>query len=73
MSEYFHLNGRTVLEYANVAHELTREILDRSEGATSNDFAVQARKPDLYLIEPGRISGREVQLRVGFRWRNSST
>ena len=50
---------------ADKTHEFTREIFDRSEDATSDDFALQPGKPDLDLIEPGSTGRGEVEMYVG--------
>src|SRR5438046_1835570 len=38
-----------------------REILDRGEGAATEELASQDRQPDLDLVEPGAMVGRVVQ------------
>ena len=50
---------------ADVAHKLSSEIVDRSENAASDDFALQPCEPDFNLIQPGRIGAREVKFHVG--------
>jgi len=48
-----------------VAEEFSGEVVDRSENAASDDLAFQSSEPDLDLLEPGRIGGREGKLEVG--------
>src|SRR5580658_3648568 len=50
---------------SDIAHEFARQILNRGEDTPSNDFALQPGKPDLDLIEPGRIGRRKVKLHMG--------
>ena len=47
-SEYFHLKGRGFRINADVAHELSREILDRSENSASDHLAFQAAGDHLF-------------------------
>ncbi len=55
---------RSRVALVDCRRELAGEILDRSENAASDDVAFQPRKSDLNLIEPVRIGGRELKLRV---------
>ena len=48
----------------DVTHQLTREISYGSENAACDDFALDAGKPDLDLVEPRRVGRREVELDV---------
>src|SRR5437660_6179231 len=56
---------------ANVAHELAGEIFDGREYSTSDDLSFDTRKPDFDLVQPGRISGCEVQLDARMRFQES--
>src|ERR1700755_2973208 len=47
---------------ADVAHELAGEIFDGREYSASDDLSFDTGKPDFDLVQPGRISGCEVQL-----------
>src|SRR5437764_15210599 len=50
---------------ADVAHELSAQIGDGSEDATGDDVALDPGEPQLDLVEPGRVSRREVQVDSG--------
>lgn len=52
--------GLAVVE-ADVAHDSFREILDRGEDAAVNEVAFDLGEPELDLIEPGGVGGREVE------------
>ena len=45
---------------ADVAHQFSGKIFDGGEDAASDRLAFDAREPNLDLIEPGRVGGREV-------------
>ena len=49
---------------ADVAHQFDTQICDRSENAPSNDIALDSGEPIFYLVEPGGIGGRVVQLDI---------
>lgn len=51
----------------NVAHELAIEIVHRREDAAVDHLALDLRKPDLHLIQPGGVSRCEVELYLGIR------
>src|ERR1700752_1280396 len=46
---------------ADGPHELSAQIGDGGEDATGDDVALDPGEPQLDLVEPGRISRREVQ------------
>jgi hypothetical protein len=46
---------------ADVSHELSAQIGDGGEDATGDDVALDPREPQFDLVEPGRVSRREVQ------------
>src|SRR5207237_9561419 len=46
---------------ADVPHELSAQIGDGGEDATGDDVALDPGEPQFDLVEPGRISRREVQ------------
>ena len=50
---------------ADIASQLACEVRDRRKDAAGDDFSFNARKPEFDLVEPGRVSGREVQMYVG--------
>src|ERR1035437_38344 len=43
------------------ASEFASQVGDRGEDAARNDLAFDLGEPDLDLVEPGRVSGREVK------------
>src|ERR1035437_9466755 len=45
----------------DVASEFASQVGDRGEDAARNDLAFDLGEPDLDLVEPGRVSGREVK------------
>ena len=51
--------------HTDVTHELTRQVLDRSEDGAGNDVALDFGEPVLDLIEPGGVSRGEVQVNIG--------
>ncbi len=46
---------------ADVPHELSAQIGDGGEDATGDDIALHPGEPQFDLVEPGRVSRREVQ------------
>jgi len=46
---------------AEVPHELSAQIGDGGEDATGDDVALDPGEPQFDLVEPGRVSRREVQ------------
>ena len=46
---------------ADVPHELSAQIGDGGEDATGDDVALDPGEPRFDLVEPGRVSRREVQ------------
>ena len=56
---------------ASVAQELAGEIFDRREYSASNDLSFDTGKPDFDLVQPGGISGFEVQLHARMRLQES--
>src|SRR5215471_13744048 len=46
---------------ADVRHELSAQIGDGSEDATGDDVPLDPGEPQVDLVEPGRVSRREVQ------------
>jgi hypothetical protein len=46
----------------DVAHELSPQIRDAGEDASSDDVAFDLGKPYFDLVEPGRVSRREVEV-----------
>ena len=53
---------------ADVAHELSLEIRDRSEHAASDDVALDLAEPQLDLVEPGGVGRSEVQMNLRVRF-----
>ncbi|SPK77026.1 protein of unknown function (plasmid) [Cupriavidus taiwanensis] len=49
----------------DIAHQLAIQVLHRSEDASCDHIALNARKPVLDLIEPGRVGRRVVHVNVG--------
>ena len=49
----------------NVALEHASQIRNGGEDPACDDVALDAGKPDLDLIQPGRVSGRELQMHIG--------
>ena len=45
----------------DVTAEFASQVGNRGEDASSDDLAFDLSEPDLDLIEPGRVSGREVK------------
>src|SRR5262249_60468204 len=58
--------GRIIV-FADVAHELPPQVSDRCKYASGDDIALDFGEPKLDLIEPGRVSGRVVQMHAGMR------
>jgi len=46
---------------ADVPHELSAQIEDGGEDATGDDVLLDPGEPQFDLVEPGRVSRREVQ------------
>jgi hypothetical protein len=46
---------------AEVPHEHSAQIGDRGEDAAGDDVALDPGEPQFDLVEPGRVSRREVQ------------
>ena len=46
---------------ADVPHELSAQIGDGGEDATGDDVPLDPGEPQFDLVEPGRVSRREVQ------------
>ena len=55
---------RRLVVVPDVATNLAREVSDRGEDAPGEQIALDLRKPELDLIEPGRIGRREMQMHV---------
>ncbi len=55
----------TLVVFADIAHDFLVEIFGRSNGAASNDIALNPGEPVLDLIEPRRIRWRVMNLDVG--------
>src|SRR5262245_19435555 len=53
---------RRLVVVADVPTNLAREVGDRTEDAARQEIAFDFRKPQLDLVEPGRIGRREVEL-----------
>ena len=53
--------GSSLDVLADVPHELSAQIGDGGEDATSDDVPLDPGEPQFDLIEPGRVSRREVQ------------
>ena len=49
----------------DVAAQLASQIRDGSEDAACNHLALDSGKPKFDLVQPGRVSGGEVQMYVG--------
>ena len=45
-----------------IKSEFSRQVGNRGEDAARDDLAFDLGEPDLDLVEPGRVSGREVKL-----------
>ena len=54
---------------ADVPHELSAQIGDGGEDATGDDVALDPGEPQFDLVEPGRVSRREVQPDT-IKWRS---
>jgi len=46
---------------ADVPHERSAQIADGGEDATGDNVALDPGEPQFDLVEPGRVSRREVQ------------
>jgi hypothetical protein len=46
---------------ADVPHELSAQIAGGGDDATGDDAALDPGEPQFDLVEPGRVSRREVQ------------
>ena len=46
----------------DVAHQLPTQVGEGREDASRGDIALDLREPEFYLIEPGRIGRRVVEL-----------
>ena len=58
----FPLNGPSMGRVGiDVTAEFASQVGNRGEDASSDDLAFDLSEPDLDLIEPGRVSGREVK------------
>jgi hypothetical protein len=55
----------------NVPHQLARQVTNGSKDAAGNHLALDTSEPDLDLIQPGRIGGREVEMHVGVVFQES--
>src|SRR5205823_12778000 len=65
----FLLHGpRRLVVVADIAHDLSLEVGDRSEYAPSDDVALDLAEPQLDLVEPGRVRGSEVQTNLRGRF-----
>src|SRR5215210_498874 len=49
---------------AEVAHDLALEISLGAKDAAGDDFSLELGEPELHLVEPGGIGGREVQVNL---------
>src|ERR1700730_5795777 len=49
----------------DVGHELASQIVAGPENAAVDEVALDLAEPELDLVEPGRLGGREVQMDVG--------
>ena len=63
-------DGRFVV-VADVTHDFPGEICLGFEDAASNDVALDFGEPDFDLIEPRRVSGREVKMDMRVRAQES--
>jgi hypothetical protein len=52
--------GIAIVE-TDVTHELPSEVFDRREDATGDDISLDFGEPVLYLVEPRRVCGGEVE------------
>jgi hypothetical protein len=52
--------GATIVQ-TDVAHEVTRQVFDRSEDAAGDDVALDFGEPNLDLIEPGGAGAGNVR------------
>ncbi len=55
---------RGLVVVPDVATNFLREVSDGREDPPSDEIAFDLRKPELDLVEPGRIGRREMQLHV---------
>ena len=53
---------RVLVVASDVASDLAREVWDRCEDPTREEVALDLGKPELHLIQPGRVGRREVQM-----------
>jgi hypothetical protein len=56
---------RCFVVVADVTHDFPCEVCIGFEDVASNDVALDLREPDFDLVEPRRVSGREVKMDVG--------
>ena len=61
-----HGTGRFVV-LTDVSHELSLQVRDGSEYAAGDDVAFDLTEPQLDLVQPRRVGGREVQVNLGVR------
>src|SRR5438132_2769128 len=58
---------RVAIGGADVAHQLSAQVSGGGEDASCDNVTLQLLEPELDLVEPGRVSGREVQPHVGMQ------
>src|SRR5262245_66505424 len=58
---------RDVVVMANVAANLSGEILHRCEDASRQQLAFNATEPQLHLVQPRRVGRREVEMHLWVR------
>ena len=61
-----HGTGRFVV-LTNVSHELSLQVRDGSKYAARDDVALDLAEPQLDVVQPRRVGGREVQRNLGMR------
>jgi len=50
---------------ADIPAQLACEVGHRGKDASGDDFSFDPCEPELDLVEPGRVSGREMQMYLG--------
>ncbi len=56
--------GLAVVE-PDIGHQFAHQVGDGAEDAPTDAFTGDHAQPDLHLIQPGRIGGREMELHLG--------
>src|SRR6266700_6913066 len=56
---------RGLVVVMDIGEELAAEVAGRGEDAAVDEVALDLGEPELDLVEPGRISGREMKTQIG--------